>query len=136
MRRLLPFVAVAVLASAVTAAAIVVPAWAGEGERKREGTIDERIREFDACMREHGFDFGRETEIIVRPGEVTINGRRVDAERFREAQRDCGPPFHAPFGLVPHRGELPGLDGMPGIPDDLRERVERLERCLEEAKEL
>ena len=129
MRRLLPFAAVAVVASAATAAAIVIPARAGEGDRPQ---FRERIAEFASCMREHGFDISADTEIVVRPGEVTINGEKVDAEKFRTAQRECGPPFRPGFGF----GLLPRLDRMPGaVPEELRERMERVRECLEQAEE-
>jgi hypothetical protein len=133
MRRLLPFAAVAVVASAATAAAIVIPARAGDGDA-RPG-FRERIAEFEACMKEHGFDISGETKITVRPGEVTINGEKVDAEKFRTAQRACGLPFpgRGPgFGF----GLLPRLDRMPGdVPEELRQRMERVRECLEKADE-
>ena len=128
MRRLLPFAAVAVVASAVTAAAIVIPARAGGGEDRPK--FRERIAEFEACMKENGFELSGETKIVVRPGEVTINGEKVDAEKFRTAQRECGPPFRPGFGF----GLLPRLDRMPGdVPEELRERMERVRKCLEQA---
>jgi hypothetical protein len=132
MRRLLPFVAVAAIASAVTAAAIVIPARAGDGNDRPE--FRERIAEFEACMKEHGFDISGETKIIVRPGEVTVDGEGVDAEKFRTAQRECGPPFGPGFGHG--LGLFPRLDRMPGdVPEELRERMERVRECLEKAEE-
>ncbi len=132
MRHLLPFVAVAVVASAATAAAIVIPARAGDGSNRPE--FRERLAEFETCMKEHGFDISGETKIVVRPGEVTIDGEKVDAEKFRTAQRECGPPFRPGFGFG--LGLLPRLDRMPGdVPEELRERMERVRECLEKAEE-
>jgi hypothetical protein len=132
MRRLLPFVAVAVAASAATAAAIVIPAKAGGGDDRPK--FRERIAEFEACMMEHGFDISGETKIVMRPGEVTINGAKVDAQKFRSAQRVCG----APFGRGPGFGFglLPRLDRSPGdVPEELRKRMERVRECMEKAEE-
>jgi hypothetical protein len=129
MRRLLPFAAVAVVASAATAAAIVIPARAGDRDTRPE--FGERIAEFEACMKEHGFDISGETRITVRPGEVTINGEKVDPEKFRAARRECGMPFRPGFGL----GVFPRLDRLPDdVPDELRERMERVRECLEKAE--
>jgi hypothetical protein len=131
MRRLLSFAAVAVVASAATAAAIVIPARAGDGNDSPQ--FRERIAAFEACMKEHGFDISGETKIVVRPGEVTINGEKVDAEKFRTARRECGPPFRPGFGFG--FGLLPRLDRMPGdVPAELRERMERVRECLEKAE--
>ena len=84
-------------------------------------------------MKEHGFDISGQTKIIVRPGEVTINGEKVDAEKFRAAQRECGAPLRRGPGLG--FGLLPRLDRMPGdVPEELRERMERVRECLENAE--
>jgi hypothetical protein len=82
-------------------------------ERSRE-----RIREWEACMKEQGFDVAGDTEIRVTPDGVTIDGKPVDAEKFRAAERECGPLFRGPFGRRP----LPDLDGLPGLGE--------LERCF------
>ena len=129
MRRVLPFVAVAVAASAVTAAAVVIPARAaGDDDRPSAGA---RFAEFQACMKEQGFDIGGDVEIVIRRGEVTINGKTVDAEAFREARRACGGPLRRGlrFGLLPRLDRLPD-----DAPPELRERVERLRECLEQAR--
>ena len=131
MRRVLPFVIVAVIASAVTAAAIVIPARAGD--RHGHPRSASRIAEVEACMRERGFDISGDTEVIVRPGEITINGKAVDADAFRRAERECGPPFGRAFGFGP--GPLPRLDPLrDDAPAELRERMERLRACLEQAR--
>jgi hypothetical protein len=82
------------------------------------GRSEERIREWEACMQEQGFDVAGDTEIRVTPDGVTIDGQPVDAEKFRAAERECGPPFRGLFGRLP----LPDLDSLPGLGD--------LERCF------
>lgn len=116
MRRVLLIVAVAVASSAVTAAAIVLPASAAGDEP----SFRDRVERFESCMREHGFELGRETSVVITPDGVRVNGKEVDAEAFRNAQRECGPPFR---GVLPsfEPGELPELDG----------RLERLRDCME-----
>lgn len=121
MRRLLPVLAAAVLGSAVTAAVIAVGARATGSEEERPR---ERLERFERCMREHGFDLsGPRVEVRVTPEGVTVNGEEVEAEAFRRAERECGPPYPPP------RLDLDG----PPVPDDLRERLERMERCLRES---
>ena len=116
MRRVLLIVAVAVASSAVTAAAIVLPASAAGDDP----TLRDRMERFESCMREQGFDLGPETTVVITPDGIRVNGEEVDAEAFRNARRECGAPFR---GLVPRlgRGELP----------ELGERMERLRDCLE-----
>ena len=146
MRRLLPILAAAALGSAVTAAAIVLPAGAsGDSETRderagprlpdREQAL-ERIREFEACMREHGFGFGDDTTVRVTPEGVWVNGEKVDRERFREARRECGSP------ILPLRSLLPALEGLPDLerlpdaaPPKLRERLEQFRRCVRDRDE-
>ena len=114
MRRLIPILAAAVLASALTAGAIVLPARATEGDRPE-------FERFEACMRDRGFDLGGpETEVRITPDGVTVNGEEVDAEAYREAQRACGGPPGLRFGLPP-RGE---------VEPELRERLERMRNCM------
>jgi hypothetical protein len=112
MRRLLPYALVAVAASLITAGAIAIPALADDQ--------DDPVRSFEDCLREHGFlpEDGR-LDVQIRPDGVWLNGEKVDAEAFREARRECGPPL---------RGLLPALpsDG------DLEERMDRLRDCLEQ----
>jgi hypothetical protein len=148
MRRLLPILAAALLGSALTAAAIVLPARASgdahdrderdRGVRAGPLLLDperapERIEEFEACMRENGFDLGDETTLRITPDGVWLNGEKVDRERFREAQRECGPPFRfAPPGL----DDLPELERLPdAVPPELRERLEQFRRCVRERDE-
>jgi hypothetical protein len=132
MRRLLPFVGVAVLASALTAVAIVIPAQADDGAEPKSSA--DGIAEFEACMKEHGFDLsGGKTEIMVTPGEVTINGKAVDAEKFRAAERECGPPLGLEKGLGFAFGVRP-LQLPDDAPAELRERMERMEACLAEER--
>ena len=52
-----------------------------------------------------------------------MNGEKVDAEAFRRAERECRPLFPRP---------RLDLDLAPP-PDDLRQRLERMERCLRES---
>jgi hypothetical protein len=117
MRRALLIAAVAVVSSVLTAAAIVLPASAGG---RGDGTSRERIQEFESCMREHGFELGPETEVVISPDGVRVNGKEVDAESFRAARRECGPLFG---------GALPRLDG--AVPPELEERFEGLRDCIE-----
>lgn len=132
MRRLQLVLVAAAIGSALTAAAISIPAWAGgDDEDPESGEVlaprDERIREFEACMKEHGFDFGDEIVVRVTPDGVTVNGKQVDAEALREAQRECGFPFPALRLPDFDPGELPRA-----VPDDLREQLDRLRSCFEE----
>ena len=121
MRRLLPVLAAAVLGSALTAAVIAVGARAKDSEEERPR---QRLERFERCMREHGFDLsGPKVEIRVTPDGVTVNGEKVDAEAFRRAERECRPLFPRP---------RLDLDLAPP-PDDLRQRLERMERCLRES---
>ena len=116
MRRFFLIAAVAVASSAVTAAAIVLPASAADDEP----TSRDRAEAFEACMRENGFELGPETTVVITPDGVRVNGKQVDADAFREAERECGPPFRE---LLPRLedGELP----------ELGERFGRLRDCLE-----
>ena len=116
MRRALLLVGVVAVSSALTAAAIVLPASAS-GDASSSG---DRIEEFESCLQEHGFDVGPETTVEITPDGVRINGNEVDADDFRAAQRECGPLF---------RGDLPRLDGV--VPPELDERLERLRDCVE-----
>jgi hypothetical protein len=140
MRRLLPILAAAALGSAITAAAIVLPAGAsGNSENRAETTrprlldperMRERMQEFEGCMREHGFDLDEETTLRIMPDGVWLNGEKVDRERFREARRECGPPFRA---LLPALENLPELERLPdAVPPELRERLEQFRRCVRE----
>jgi hypothetical protein len=63
-------------------------------------------------MRKHGFDLSGETTVRVTPDGVTVNGRKVDADAFRAAEKECGPPWRG-LGLRLGRG-LPRLEGLPG----------------------
>jgi hypothetical protein len=140
MRRLVPILAAAVLGSALTAAAIVLPAGAsGDSENRAERAgprllnperFRERMEEFEACMRENGFDLGEEMSLRITPEGVWVNGEKVDAERFRELQRECGRPFRFP---PPNLEDLPELEGLPeAVPPELRERLEQFRRCVRE----
>ena len=136
MRRLLPILAAAVLGSAITAAAIVLPARATGGsenraENPRPRLVDpERLEEFEACMRENGFDLSDETTLRITPDGVWLNGEKVDRDRFREARRECGPRFRS---LLPAFGDLPELERLPdAVPPELRERLEQFRRCVRE----
>jgi hypothetical protein len=151
MRRLIPILAAALAGSALTAAALTLPALAADR--------DERMRAWEKCMREQGFDLEGTTTIRIEDGRVTIDGEEVDAERFRAAQRECGTPFRLPpldlqdrpglerlpdLELRPKLPELPDLDSLPRFDErprfeerpelpelqELRDRLERLENCL------
>ena len=121
MRRIALILAVASISSGATAAPIAIPAGADDEQRGRR----ERLEQFQACMRRHGFEIGPETVVLATPNGVTVNGKRVDGEAFREAQRDCGP-------LVPSPRDL-GLDELRGAwrlgPGD--RHLEQLRRCLD-----
>ena len=67
---------------------------------------------FADCMCRHGFDLSGETTVRVTPDGVTVNGRKVDADAFHAAEKECGPPWR---GLGPRLGRgLPRLEGLPG----------------------
>jgi len=117
MRRVLLIVGVAALSSALTAAAIVLPASAGG--RGDDQPSRDRIEEFESCMSQHGFELGPDTNVVITPDGVRVNGKEVDAEAFRAAERECGPLF---------RGLLPRLDG--AVPPELEEKLERLRDCM------
>jgi hypothetical protein len=130
-RRLLPFLLIAAASSLVTAAALALPALAEEPD-DRLG-FRERMRAFEECMREHGFDLRPEdgrVELRVTPEGVWLNGEKVDGDAFREARRECGPPLRAPFRGDPEL--LPALPfGENAVPPELRERMERFRDCLD-----
>jgi len=70
-------------------------------------------------MRQHGFELGPDTNVVITPDGVRVDGKVVDAESFRAARRECGPLF---------RGLLPRLDG--AVPPELEQRLERLRDCM------
>jgi hypothetical protein len=114
MRRLIPILAAALAGSALTAAAITLPALAADR--------DERIRAWETCMREQGLGFDPEgiTTIRIEDGRVTIDGEEVDPDRFGAAQRQCGTPFVLPPLDLEDRPELenlPGLELRPNLPE-------------------
>ena len=129
MRRLLPFLLVAGVSSLVTAGALAIPALADErDESERPG-----LRDLGECLREHGFDLRPENgrvEVRVTPDGVWLNGEKVDAESFREAQSECGPSLRR---LLPGDPELrPALPFDPEVvPPALRERMEQFRDCLD-----
>lgn len=134
MRRFLPFVAVAVLASVLTSVAIVLPAGAGDRDgdgRSPEraplpGELRDRLERWESCMREQGIEVGPEMTILVTPDGVEVNGEPVDRDQFREARRECGRPFPGGGLLERFGGRLEGPDGRP-LPSP-----ERLKQCLNE----
>lgn len=117
MKRALLIAGVAAVSSALTAAAIVLPASAG-GREDRPSS--DRALEFEACMTAHGFELGPETTVVITRDGVRVDGKEVDAESFREAARECRPPL---------RHALPQLEG--NAPPELRERLERMRDCME-----
>ena len=120
MRRIALILAVAAISSGATAAAIVVPAGADDAQRGRR----EHLEQFQACMGRHGFEIGPETVVLATPDGITVNGKRVDDEAFRDAQRDCGP-------LVPSPRDL-GLEFWDARRLDRGDRhLEQLRRCLD-----
>ena len=101
MRRLIPILAAALLGAGLTAGAIAVPAWGGAGDDSGD-----RIRSWERCMRDAGFD----------------------AEKFHAAEAKCGAPFDLPLvPELPRRPDelplLPKLDLLPGL-DDLLPRLD------------
>jgi hypothetical protein len=121
MRRIALILAVAAISSGATAAAIVVPARADDAQRGRR----EHLEQFQACMDRHGFEIGPATVVLATPDGITVNGKRVDDEAFRDAQRDCGP-------LVPSPRDL----GLGELRDARRlgradRHLEQLRRCLD-----
>jgi hypothetical protein len=127
---LLPFLLIAAASSLVTAAALALPALAEEPD-DRLG-FRERMRAFDECMREQGFDLRSEegrVELRVTPDGVWLNGEKVDADAFRAAQRECRPEGRLFRG---ERGRMPALPLDPRlVPPELRERMERFRDCLD-----
>jgi hypothetical protein len=129
MRRILPLVVVAALASALTAAALVGPGFAGDGDDRpglapaRDSEEARAAREqFQACMRERGFSLGPDTELRITPDGATLNGEPVDRDALRTAMRECGPRLGRGLGRLFGRGNLDG---------EARERLERIRECME-----
>lgn len=127
MRRILPLIAVAALASGLTAAALVGPGFAGDGENRPSfapAADSEEARaareRFQACMRERGFDLGPETELRITPDGATLNGKPVDRDALRAAMRECRPRLGHGLGVPFGRGELDG---------EARERLDRIREC-------
>jgi hypothetical protein len=144
MRRIAVILAIAALSSGATAAAIVLPAGAGGGddEPRTEQIEDGEQRpelqglheEFRSCMEDQGFTIGPDVEVEVTPDGVTLNGERVDRERFLNALNECRGQMDVPDGVP--RGGFGGDGGPPGFfgpPDG--ERAERLRECLERGEE-
>ena len=130
MRRLTIFAAVA-LGSAVTLAVVAVGAVASGGRPDGERPAPPRLfdgaelERWRACMRERGFDLdGDSVRIEITRDGVRVNGKKVDSNAFRLGSRACGRPFPPP------RLDLPRLERIPD--GELRDRLERLERCLRE----
>lgn len=149
MRRLVPLAVVAALSSAVTAAVIVFPALAEDepvaraAPDRRDRPFEDVFRRFAVCMRDQGFDFGADTTLRVEPDGVTVNGKKVDADAFRRAERACGgPPFRGlERPLPPRLGDLPGRRELEERRDAFLEDVarrlgvtgDRLKEALREA---
>jgi hypothetical protein len=129
MRRLVPLLAAALVGSALTAAAIVLPARATGGE----DAFAERLRQWEQCMRDAGLDLDGETVVRVDEDGVTIDGEAVDPDRFRDAERACGRPVRLPPAELDELPRFRDSDELPrlrGLPPRLRDRLERLEDCL------
>jgi hypothetical protein len=125
MRRLVPLAVVAALSSLATAAVVVLPALA-EGDRGESYALRGASRpfadefgRFAACMREKGFSFDGEVRVQKEGDRVTVDGKEVDAEAFRAAERACGGPPFRRLRDLPRLGELPPLRDLPGR-DELR----------------
>lgn len=133
MRRIVLILVVAAVSAGVTAAAIVLPAGAGDGDSGAQGVaqgdrtdragllgLREQLRQ---CMQEKGFTVGPDVEIEVEGGSVTLNGRQVDAERFMNAINDCREQVGVP-SQVPRDGFWDD-DGPRGDRDDCPEERNR-----------
>jgi hypothetical protein len=126
MRRLVPLAVVAALSSLATAAVIVLPALAVDDGGKQSWALRDANRPFAAefarfaeCMRDKGFAFDGDVRVEVDGDRITVDGKEVDADAFREAERACGgPPFQRLRDLPALRG-LPPLRDLPGR-DELR----------------
>ena len=135
MRKLVTLLAVAAVSSAATAAVLALPALAdgdaapaaADAERPLAApdpdAFRERVERFEQCMKDAGFDLtGDRVSVEVGPDGVTVNGKKVDADAFRAAQRECGPPFRGAFRALPFDGD--------GAPPALREHMERMRECM------
>jgi hypothetical protein len=158
MRRIALVLAIAVVSSGATAAAIVLPAGARDSDETRQdeqrgGRPDgppwlrgaefrERMEKFESCMREQGFDLGPESDLRITPDSATLNGEAVDREKLLNALRACRPADLPPREeFNPDRQEFggpgfggPGFGG-PGFAPGGREALDNLRECLEQQRE-
>ena len=122
MRKLILILVVALASSAVTAAAITLPA-RGDGtpdtpkaapkkDRADGGLLEGLLGDVESCLRENGLDL-EDPELRLTPDGLSLNDRRLDRDLFEELQRECAP-------LLPESLFEP--------PAELKER---LDRCLE-----
>jgi hypothetical protein len=124
MRKLVLILVVALASSAVTAAAITLPARgdapdtpdtpkaAPEEDRAERGLLEGLLGDVESCLRENGLDL-EDPELRLTPDGLSLNGRKLDRDLLEELRRECAP-------LVP--------DSLLQPPADLEER---LDRCLE-----
>jgi hypothetical protein len=125
MRKLILILVVALASSAVTAAAITLPARgdgtpdtpdtpkaAPEEDRADRGLLEGLLGDVESCLSENGLDL-EDPELRLTPDGLSLNGRKLDRDLFEELRRECAP-------LVPESLFEP--------PADLKER---LDRCLE-----
>ena len=122
MRKLILILVVALASSAVTAAAITLPA-RGDGtpdtpkpapreDRADRGLLEGLLGDVQSCLAENGLDL-ENPELGLTPDGLSLNGRKLDRDLLEELRRECAP-------LVPEALFEP--------PADLKER---LDRCLE-----
>jgi hypothetical protein len=121
MRKLILILVVALASSAVTAAAITLPARgdspktpkaAPEEDRADRGLLEGLLGDVESCLRENGLDL-EDPELRLTPDGLSLNDRKLDHDLFEELRRECAP-------LVPESLIQP--------PADLKDR---LDRCLE-----
>ena len=121
MRKLILILVVALASSAVTAAAITLPARgdspetpkaAPEEDRADRGLLEGLLGDVESCLRENGLDL-EDPELRLTPDGLSLNDRRLDRDLFEELQRECAP-------LLPESLFEP--------PAELKER---LDRCLD-----
>ena len=138
MKKLGLVLVVAILSSAATAAALTLPALARDGDGEDRafrlplwpafGEGRAKLEEFEACMKEQGFDLSGEVTVRITPDGVTVNGKKVDRETFEKAEDACGTPLQLP---ELKRGAIPNLEVLP---DELQQKMEKVRECLEEAR--
>lgn len=119
MRRIVPIVAAALLGSAVTVAAIALPAGADEGNGKTGARPSAaQIQQFHDCLRAEGVQV---PELRFRHHRFGMPPSSAEREAFRKAAETCAERLGLPRPSAEQRQRM-------------RERHEGMRRCLRQER--